>query len=307
MEGLRQLVLGDNPWQIAIELIVIGLCVYLVLRFLQGTRGAGVIKGVALVLIVSTLGIRVLGQATDAFERVTWLYERLLGLVAIMLIVVFQPELRQAMVRLGHAWNFRISKEQRHGVIDAIVPAVEFLSKNQFGALIAIERHSGLGGLADSGTSLDAEVSAALLQSIFWPNSPLHDLGTIIRGDRVVAASVQFPLAEEGALPPQYGSRHRAAVGVTLESDCVVVIVSEETGRISMAEQGRLVADLTPEQLRELLSDRLDAPPDEVAAETAVVAKEASQGKVEQAQVVKATAGKAGAARTVTRTAGAGR
>lgn len=305
MEGLRQLVLGDSPWQIAIELIVIGVCVYLVLRFLQGTRGAGVIKGVALVLVVGTLGIRVLGQATDAFERLTWLYERLLGLVAIMLIVVFQPELRQAMVRLGHAWNFRISKEQRHGVIDAIVPAVEFLSKNQFGALIAIERHSGLGGLADSGTSLDAEVSAALLQSIFWPNSPLHDLGTIIKGDRITAASVQFPLAEEGALPPEYGSRHRAAVGVTLESDCVVVIVSEETGRISIAEQGRLVADLSPEQLREMLAERLDAPPEAFAKDTATDSASTGTSSGEKPKIVKTTAGAAAGAQATPRSADA--
>jgi diadenylate cyclase len=257
---IDQLLPGYEPWQLAIELAVIWVCVYVIFRFLQGTRGAGVIKGFALVLVVGTVTIRVLAQASDAFTRLNFIYDRFLGLAAILLIVVFQPELRQAMSRLGHVWSFRSSKSSVRCVIDAVSAAVSFLSKSQFGALIAIERNSRLGGLIETGVALDALVDARLLESIFWPNSPLHDLGVVIRGDRILAASVQFPLAEEGVVGVEYGSRHRAAVGLSMESDCIVVIVSEETGAISIAEHGRLTSDIPRDEFREILGTRLRAP-----------------------------------------------
>jgi diadenylate cyclase len=220
------------------------------------------------VLVVGTLAVRVLGQATDAFARLNFIYDKFLTVVAILLIVVFQPELRQAMIRIGHAWSFRAAKSQMHGVVDAVSDAVAFLSKNQFGALIAIERSARLGGLIEGGIRINAEVSARLLESIFWPNSPLHDLGVIIRGSRILAASVQFPLAEDGVLGPEFGSRHRAAAGLSLESDCIVIIVSEETGAISIAEHGRLEHDIPREQFHAALTQRLaTAPEAEHAAE----------------------------------------
>ena len=181
-----------------------------------------------------------------------------MGLAAILLIVVFQPELRQFMIRLGHAGFLRGSATQVNRVADAVSEAVELLSKSQFGALIAIERSVGLSGLFEGGERLDALVGGRLLGSIFWPNSPLHDLGVVIRGDRIIAANVQFPLAEEGSVPRHHGSRHRAAVGVTLESDCVAVVVSEETGSIALVEQGIVEADIPRERFRELLRARLE-------------------------------------------------
>jgi diadenylate cyclase len=266
LTNLDQLFRSYELWQVAIELAVIWICVYLIFRFLHGTRGAGVIKGFAILLVIGTLFIRVLSQGTDAFARLDFIYSRFLGLVAILLVVVFQPELRQAMIRLGHAWTFRSSRESMHGVVHAVTDAVSFLSKNQFGALIAIERSSRLGGLIESGVHLDAQVSARLLECIFWPNSPLHDLGVIVRGDRIIAASVQFPLAEEGLLPPNFGSRHRAAAGLSLESDCVVVVVSEETGAISIAEHGRLRHDISRDEFPALLATRLRTKPTEEAS-----------------------------------------
>jgi len=268
LRNLEQLIRSYEPWQVAIELLVIGICVSIIFRFLKGTRGAGIIKGFAVVLVVGTLAVRVLGQATDAFARLNFIYDKFLTVVAILLIVVFQPELRQAMIRIGHAWSFRAAKSQMHGVVDAVSDAVAFLSKNQFGALIAIERSARLGGLIEGGIRINAEVSARLLESIFWPNSPLHDLGVIIRGSRILAASVQFPLAEDGVLGPEFGSRHRAAAGLSLESDCIVIIVSEETGAISIAEHGRLEHDIPREQFHAALTQRLaTAPEEEHAAE----------------------------------------
>lgn len=277
LPNLQQLVEGYNPWHFAIELIVIWLCVYVIFRFLQGTRGAGVIKGFAVVVVVATVIIKLAtAMASDAFTRLDFIYSRFLAFVAILLIVVFQRELRQAMGRLGHALNFR-TRGRAHGVVEAVAQAVDFLSKSQFGALIAIERSSRLGELVEGGVELDAKVDARLLESIFWPNSPLHDLGVVVRGDRVVAASVQFPLVEEGALPQKYGSRHRAAVGLSLECDCLVVIVSEETGGISIAELGRLDDNIARDRFQSVLAERLRAPVPEPAPPTPAPAVTAAE------------------------------
>ncbi|MHC4128413.1 MAG: diadenylate cyclase [Planctomycetota bacterium] len=259
-DTINQVVRSYEWFDILIEIAVIWACVYLVVRFLKGTRGAGIVKGIAVALVVLTLLIKVGGRGTEYLGRLNFIYDRFLGLAAILLIVVFQPELRQFMIRLGHARFFRPSASQVHRVTEAVSEAVEMLSKNQFGALIAIERSIGLAGLYEGGARLDAEVSGRLLGSIFWPNSPLHDLGVVIRGDRILAANVQFPLAEEGSVSRLHGSRHRAAVGITLESDCVAVVVSEETGAIALVEQGVIQKNVSRDQFRELLLRRLEGP-----------------------------------------------
>jgi diadenylate cyclase len=133
------------------------------------------------------------------------------------------------------------------------VEAATFLARRKIGALVAIEREVGLGGIAETGTRINADLSASLLNTIFWPNSPLHDLGVIVSGGRIMYAGVQFPLAEVGDLDRELGSRHRAAVGMSQESDAIVVVVSEQTGDISMADRGRLARKLTADQLRAAL------------------------------------------------------
>ena len=259
---IQQVFFGSYGYfDMIVEIAVIWACVYLVFRFLKGTRGAGIVKGFAVLVVVVTLLIKVFGQNTDTLGRLNFIYDRFLGLIAILLIVVFQPELRQFMIRLGHARFFRQSSTEVTRVVDAVSEAVELLSKSQFGALIAIERSIGLSGLFEGGDRMDAVVSGRLLGSIFWPNSPLHDLGVVIRGHRILAANVQFPLAEEGSVPQHHGSRHRAAVGVTLESDCIAVVVSEETGSIALVEQGVVEANVPLAKFRELLQARLEGPP----------------------------------------------
>jgi diadenylate cyclase len=261
INSLTKLIQNYHWFEIAIEMAVIWVGVYLIFRFLQGTRGAGIIKGLVVLLVVLTVIIRGVGQASDTLGRLNFIYGQFLGLLAILLIVVFQPELRQAMIRLGHTRLFRVGRApQTERVVDAVAEACQFLSKSQFGALIAIERQVQLGGLVEGGQELDAVISARLLETIFWPNSPLHDLGVVIRGDRIVAASVQFPLIEEGAITGTPGSRHRAAAGVCVESDCVVVIVSEETGTISIAQHGKITFDIPRSQIAIELAKRLDAP-----------------------------------------------
>jgi diadenylate cyclase len=248
-------------YELVFELAIIWVCVYLIFRFLRGTRGEGVIKGVAVLVVALTLVIWLLAGRTDAFDRISYIYQRFIALLTILLIVVFQPELRQAMIRLGHAPFLRLSRREVSHVVDAVGDAVEFLSKSQFGALIAIERTVKLGGLIEGGEPLDACLSARLLESIFWPNSPLHDLGVVIRDDRIVAACVQFPLIEEGAISRRYGSRHRAAAGLSLETDCIIVIVSEETGSVGIAERGRIESEIPRAEFKARLAARLEASP----------------------------------------------
>ena len=260
IDNLFQLFRGYPVWEVLVELAAIWVFVWLIVRFLQGTRGAGVIKGFAVMIVVLTLFIRLLGETSDAFGRVKFISNQMLGLLAIFLIVVFQPELRQAMIRLGQTRFFGRRNPKVVKLSDAVTEAVEFLSKNQFGALIVIERGVRLGGLVEGGVQLDALVTPRLLQTIFWPNSPLHDLAVVIRGDRIMASSVQLPLAESGTIVNQLGSRHRAAVGVTEESDALVVVVSEETGSARLAEYGSLSAPIPLKEFRAKLLERLDAP-----------------------------------------------
>lgn len=311
-DSMQQIVrrLGSYPWfEVALELFVIWLCVYLALRFLRGTRGAGVIRGFALLLVILTILIRVLGEATNAFGRLNFIYGKFLGLLAILLIVVFQPELRRAMVRLGSTRLFRPSARTVLPVVDSVADAVQFLSKNKFGALIAIERDESLSALAGGGVRLHAEVSARLLQSIFWPNNPLHDLGVVVSGDRVLAASVQFPLAEEGAASADLGSRHRAGLGLSTETDALIVIVSEETGQISLAEFGRFERNIPRDEFRSRLLDRLRTPvrPDdeEEDGEADDAAESAPDGKTSaDAEPVAVTAAEGESENTQSRRAG---
>lgn len=250
-----QVYLAGGWFEILIELLVIWALVLVVLRFLRGTRGARVIKGVVLVLIIATLAINL--GAEESFERIRYLYTHFLNVVTLSLVIVFQPEIRQALVRLGEAGLFRRGSLRRARVIEELLGTIDYLSKNKVGALIAMERKVGLRGLIDAGTRLDAMVTRALLNTIFWPGSALHDMGVVIRGDRVVAAGVQFPLAEAEQVSQELGARHRAAVGLSQESDALVLVVSEETGIVSIAERGRLVQEMTVEQVRVRLIEGL--------------------------------------------------
>jgi diadenylate cyclase len=245
--------LNNEPFVVLVELAVIWIVVYVILRFLRGTRGARVIKGLAVILIAATLVIQVLG-GEQTFERLHFLYTNLLAFVSLMLVVVFQPELRRALVRLGEARLFKQSGLRKARVIEEVLGALEYLSRNKIGALIAIERQVGLRGIVEVGTRIDASVSKELLNTIFWPGSALHDMGVVIQGDRIVAAGVQFPLADGEQLPQELGSRHRAAVGLSQEADALVIVVSEETGIISLAERGQLNRNLTISDLRSTLT-----------------------------------------------------
>ena len=249
---------GYAWYEIAIEMAIIWVCVFAIYRSLRGTRGAGIIKGVALVLVVLALVLGMLSGSTESFGRIRFISSEILGLLAIVLEVVFQPELRQAMIRVGQTRLFNRQPANARNVATSVGEAVEYLAKNRFGSLVVIERQTGLGGLIEGGVELDAKVSSRLLETIFYPNSALHDLAVVIRRDRIVAAGVQLPLPEGGVpVPSQLGSRHRAALGLSQESDAVVVIVSEETGLVRIAERGELSTPIPPAEVTAELERRL--------------------------------------------------
>lgn len=234
--------------EVLIELALLWIVIYVIFRFLRGTRGARAMKGIALIIVIVTLTSRVLLEE-NSYERLNLLYKNFLGFMALTLVIVFQPELRRGLVRLGEARLFRVGGLRRARVIEEVVDSVTYLGVNKVGALIAIERQVGLAGIVEAGTRVDATISQALLKTIFWPGSALHDMGVVIRGNRVVAAGVPFPLAE-GDFPAEVGSRHRAAIGLSHESDALIIVVSEETGTISIAERGELKQNLAIEELR---------------------------------------------------------
>jgi diadenylate cyclase len=245
------------PLEVAIELLLIGVVVYSVFRFVRGTRAAGALKGLFLVLVFATVVARVIG-AGETFQRLAFLYDRFLAIVAVGLLVIFQPELRRGLIRLGETTLWRQSTSAIAQTVDHLVEACSYFSKSRFGAIIVIQRQLPLRGLVEGGTALGSELSSRLLQTIFFPGTALHDLAVLIKGNTVVAAGVQLPLADPADMPdPRLGSRHRAAVGLTKECDAIVVVVSEETGEIRLAERGFLTGPYKPEGLRDELFQRL--------------------------------------------------
>ena len=243
---------------VLIELAVIWGTVYIVLRFVRDTRAAGALKGILLIVLLLSVGGWILGGA-ETFQRLAYLIDRFLGILALALVVIFQPELRRAAIRVGEStFFFRSTPSEIAQVVEAISDSCRYLSKSRFGAIIVIERSIGLKGLTEGGTRIDAVVSARLIQSIFFPGTALHDLAVLIRGRVVHAAGVQLPMADPLDMADRsLGARHRAAVGITRECDALVVVVAEESGLIRIAERGRLSDPIGPDELADRLRQRL--------------------------------------------------
>jgi diadenylate cyclase len=248
------------PWEVAIELILIWVAVFAVIRFIQGTRAARALKGLIVLLALGTVLVRVLGD--DSFQRLGYLYDRMLQVIAVALVVIFQPELRRGLIRLGETRLFRGGGGVGVEAARAIAPACAYFSKSRFGAIIVVERTTGLKTLVEGGTVLNARLSPQLLQTIFYPGTALHDLAVVIKGTTVHAAGVQLPMADPTDMPDsKFGSRHRAAVGLVKESDSIVVVVSEETGDIRIAEAGALSEPIPLDRLEQELVERLGRAP----------------------------------------------
>lgn len=248
-----------SPLGIGVALLEISIIAYLLYRFLlliRGTRAVQLIRGLVVLVIAANLSgwlhLRVIG----------WLLTQLWGAIIVALAVVFQPELRRALEQLGRGQMFAITRSELAPgdivrVIDEIIAALVACAKTKTGALIVLERDTGLNDYIETGVLLDAAITQEFLVNVFVPNTPLHDGAAIVRGDRVAAAACFLPLTDNPYISTSLGTRHRAGIGISEVSDAISLIVSEETGIISLARNGKLVRSLDEKQLRESLSTLL--------------------------------------------------
>jgi diadenylate cyclase len=239
---------GLNGW---IEILCLAVIFYYLFFFLKGTRGAPVLTG----LVLLSIGLIVLTRLIH-LDALNWLLGRFLVYLAVAVLIIFQPEIRRALAELGkqHLFGNAFSNEN---MVDQIVQATGYLALRKIGALIAVEQAIGTRPVQETGVKLDSAVTPELLAGIFSPHAPLHDGGVIIAGNRIVAARCMFPLSEQDAFSKDLGTRHRAAVGLSDETDAVVIVVSEETGMISVSHDGHLIQHLDENQLRHFLSGLL--------------------------------------------------
>lgn len=234
-----------------VDVVLVAILIYQFLMLVRGTRAVPMLAGVA------TLGLAFYLARLGELRTLNWLLSTLLPYVVFALIVVFQSEIRQALANLGSRISLMRSASSAADVYDDIVLAASLFAQNQTGALIVIEREIGLRTYIESGVAMDARLSYDLLATIFRPSAPLHDGAVIIQRDRIAAAACFLPLSMNPVLSTQLGTRHRAGIGITEETDAVAVIVSEETGAISVAVRGHIERELTVERLRERLSNLL--------------------------------------------------
>jgi diadenylate cyclase len=235
-------------WTDLIEIGIVTVLCYRILLILAGTRAIQMLLGL-LSLVLMYAAARIL-----QLQLIAYLLESFFRFGVIAALIVFQPELRSGLAHLGQNRLFRgFTRLEGNQVAEEVAEAAEELSRNKTGAIIAVERAVGLGEYVQTGTPLHARVSAPLLQNIFTPYSLLHDGAAIIRGDEIVAAGSILPLTQSPVPDRSLGTRHRAALGLSEETDAFVVVVSEETGTISLAHRGRLERGLSPDQLRALL------------------------------------------------------
>jgi diadenylate cyclase len=249
---LHQIViLWLKSWRSIFEIILLSVVIYYGYLYFRGTRGAKVLTGLAIVFLTLTLISTLLNLVV-----IGWILRSFSVFLAIALVVIFQPELRRGLAELGGHPIFSLTSEKRETVHD-LAEAVTQLANKQFGALIAIERDTSIRVYEETGVTMDSDFSVELMLTIFHPKAALHDGGVIIRNGRIAAAACIFPVSQRETLDRSLGLRHRAGLGITEESDAVAIIVSEETGSISICHRRRIERGFTPETFRQRISEIL--------------------------------------------------
>lgn len=256
----------NNPLAL-LDILIVALIFYWLLGMIRGTRAVQLLRGVGIVLAASYL----LSSLVRGLDTLGWLLRNLQPALFVSIPILFQPELRRALETIGRndLFNRSFGRTSRAEVltesINVVARAAQQLSQQGVGALMVIERETQLQDYADRGVVVDSRLSVPLLLNIFYPNSPLHDMAVIIRENRILAANVVLPLSEDIGGSKRYGTRHRAAKGITEQSDAIAVVVSEETGAISLMHDGRMVSYLNDSRLRHLLSGLMKVPLEEAA------------------------------------------
>jgi len=241
-------------WRPALEIFILAVAIYYTSRFLRGTRGWPIVVGFVVLLLVLTFAATVL-----ELQVLRWILGAFSIFFPVAIVIIFQPELRRLLAELGNLPFFASAHEQRES-IEVIIQTCERLSEVKIGALIAIEQTIQLHDAVESGVPVDCEATPEMLETIFFPNNAIHDGGVIIKGDRIAYAACIFPLTTRQDLNKSLGTRHRAAIGLSEETDAVVIAVSEETGMISHAYKGQLVRGVTIEELRAFLTSVIVQP-----------------------------------------------
>jgi diadenylate cyclase len=232
-------------WKPIVEVLILWFVIYHIMLFFEGTRAIQVLRGIIILLLAFFLFEKLNLSILD------WLMTKLFGISVIAILIIFHPEVRQGLARLGqrHIFATVLREEELDYMLKEIVKATENLAKNKLGALIAMEKNVPLTPYIDSGVMIDARVSADLIEAIFTPNNPLHDGGLIVRHARIAAAGCLFPLTDNQDLNRIFGTRHRAALGLSETTDAIIIIVSEERGDVSLVYGGKLYNDLNQEEL----------------------------------------------------------
>lgn len=238
----------EDGWRPALEILILMVGIYYAFRFIRGTRGAPVVTGFVVVLLTFAMVTRLLELTV-----LQWLLKAFTTFSIVAVVVIFQPELRRMLAELGNLPVFATAHEQRENV-EVIIQTAERLSDVRIGALIAIEQSIQLQEAVESGISVDCEATPEMLETIFFPNNAIHDGGVIVKGGRIAYAACIFPLTERQDLSKSLGTRHRAAIGLSEETDAVVVAISEESGAISYAYKGHFTRGVTLEALRAFLT-----------------------------------------------------
>lgn len=243
-----------------VEILILTVINYAFIRHLQATRGGGLMVGFIVAALVG-VGIFAFGLERFDLPHIEWIAKGAIGTLTFALLVIFQPELRLLIARLGNIRAVRLLERfvggstpmETERVVDAIVTACQRLSKRRIGALIAVQRKDGIAGFAAAGTLVNADVTAFLLETIFWRGTPLHDGAAFIMSGRVMYAGCHLPLSEAASNTGDLGTRHCAAVGLSEQSDALIIVVSEETGRISVAQNGNLDRNVSINDVRTLI------------------------------------------------------
>ena len=246
-------------WRNIIDVAILAILIYNAIKLVVHTRSNSLFKGIAVVLLLAWL------SSALRISAVSWLLNQILSMGLVVLVILFQPEFRRALDQLGRSKLMRrvfglngpgrVEEEDVERPVNEIVRAMTNMARKKIGALIVVERVTGLGDVIETGTRVDAEISGALIENIFEPNTPLHDGAMIIRNRRINAAACILPLSEDPNISRDLGTRHRAGIGITETTDAVTLIVSEETGIISMAREGRLTRHLDARSLTILLTE----------------------------------------------------
>lgn len=232
-------------WKVIFEIAILWFIIYHVILFFEGTRAIQLVRGIVIILVAFFVFQRL------GLTRLDWLFKSFFATSVIAVLIIFHPEIRSGLAKLGqrHIFTTQLREEELDLILKEIGKAVGCLSQDKFGALIAIEKNDPLNAFAENGVAIDAKISSELIQAIFTPNNPLHDGGMIMQGGRISSAGCFFPLAQNQDLNRIFGTRHRAAIGLSEETDALIIIVSEERRDLSLVYRGKLYKDLSQEVL----------------------------------------------------------